>query len=391
MVNYWTKAIDAFRKDPQKPLAFEPGNLEVAIELLEQADSANTKAQPIIGACRKLVSTSHTMAATRALTAAASRLEQRPSDEIFVRVCGLLATRDATELQWIAPFASWLGQHKLFDNTLAGRLFAIAGDTGLPFATPIERKSGQARRGSEGKFGLYSGGCVGTVRHGYGFVIYPDGTRFEGTFRDNRANGHVIVIYADGGRYEGGFKNGTREGYGIFKHPNGAGYEGYREHGNAHGQGTLTFSNGNQYEGGFFEGKIRGQGTYSWVTGDRYAGLHRDGMRDGHGVLTVSDGSVYDQEWALDTLKVNERRVPSLVADNFLIQAGCVVDAQTRKGVWRLAQINKVTSEEVEVRFIGEYSKMNEMNEMINTTDIATRLAMRDTKTSFSNPAVTVL
>ena len=46
------------------------------------------------------------------------------------------------------------------------------------------------------------------MKNGYGVLKWPDGRRFEGSFRDNKPDGRGIFITAKGERYEGNWSNG---------------------------------------------------------------------------------------------------------------------------------------------------------------------------------------
>jgi len=43
----------------------------------------------------------------------------------------------------------------------------------------------------------------------------PDGTRYEGSFKNGEYDGHGVLTWPDGKRYEGNFKNGLRDGKGV--------------------------------------------------------------------------------------------------------------------------------------------------------------------------------
>ena len=50
------------------------------------------------------------------------------------------------------------------------------------------------------------------MRHGPGIQIWPDGAKYEGEWRQNKANGTGKFWHADGDVYEGQFAQGMRSG-----------------------------------------------------------------------------------------------------------------------------------------------------------------------------------
>ena len=64
------------------------------------------------------------------------------------------------------------------------------------------------------------------VRDGRGIQIWLDGSRYEGYWKNNKANGYGRLIHADGDVYEGEWKDDKADGYGTYFHSDGAKYEG---------------------------------------------------------------------------------------------------------------------------------------------------------------------
>ena len=44
--------------------------------------------------------------------------------------------------------------------------------------------------------------------NGHGKMTFPDGSVFEGEFKDGKANGHGKMTFPDGGVFEGEYKDG---------------------------------------------------------------------------------------------------------------------------------------------------------------------------------------
>lgn len=73
----------------------------------------------------------------------------------------------------------------------------------------------------------YSGQVVDeNVREGKGVLIWPDGSRYDGYWKDDRANGRGRLIHADGDVYEGEWLNDKAHGYGTYYHADGSRYQG---------------------------------------------------------------------------------------------------------------------------------------------------------------------
>jgi hypothetical protein len=53
-----------------------------------------------------------------------------------------------------------------------------------------------------------------------------DGSKYEGEWKANKANGKGILYHSDGDIYEGGWLNDKANGQGIYTHSNGAKYVG---------------------------------------------------------------------------------------------------------------------------------------------------------------------
>ncbi|OMJ82628.1 hypothetical protein SteCoe_16608 [Stentor coeruleus] len=134
-------------------------------------------------------------------------------------------------------------------------------------------------------------------RHGFGIQIWNDGSKYEGEWRMDKANGCGRLIHADGDVYEGRWKDDKAHGYGVYIHTDGARYEGNWENDKQHGQGAETWTDGARYEGSYKNGKKEGRGKFSWADGSMYEGEFYDNNIDGVGVYVWGDGRRYEGQW----------------------------------------------------------------------------------------------
>jgi hypothetical protein len=74
---------------------------------------------------------------------------------------------------------------------------------------------------------VYKGQWLGDMKHGYGVQVWPDGARYEGYWRFNKACGKGKFWHVDGDVFEGEWNDDKANGYGVYVHMNGARYEGY--------------------------------------------------------------------------------------------------------------------------------------------------------------------
>lgn len=104
-------------------------------------------------------------------------------------------------------------------------------------------------------------------REGFGVQIWPDGSIYEGQWKDNKANGNGRLIHADGDIYDGHWVADKAEGYGDYKHLDGSRYEGEWLLDKQHGKGKECWNDGSSYEGQYMQGKKNGRGLFKWADG----------------------------------------------------------------------------------------------------------------------------
>ena len=56
------------------------------------------------------------------------------------------------------------------------------------------------------------------MRDGYGIQEWPNGSKYEGEWNENKSAGKGKLIHSDGDTYEGEWKNDKANGFGIYIH-----------------------------------------------------------------------------------------------------------------------------------------------------------------------------
>ncbi len=70
-------------------------------------------------------------------------------------------------------------------------------------------------------------------------LLWPDGSKYEGYFKNNMAHGRGRLIHANGEVYEGEWLNDKANGYGAHTHLDGATYTGDWLDDLQHGKGFI--------------------------------------------------------------------------------------------------------------------------------------------------------
>jgi hypothetical protein len=151
----------------------------------------------------------------------------------------------------------------------------------------------------------YEGEWRDDKRNGHGTLIMQDGATFEGEWRDDRPNGQATLTYANGSKYVGEFQNGKRNGHGTLTMQDGATFEGEWRDDRPNGTGKETEPDGTTLEGEWEQGKfVNGKASNQKMTdGAIYTGMEKlspnDGKLhpDGTGKKTMLDGSTLEGEW----------------------------------------------------------------------------------------------
>ncbi len=134
---------------------------------------------------------------------------------------------------------------------------------------------------------------------GKGVMLTLNGSRYDGYWKDSKAQGKGRSISPNGNVYEGWWDQDKANGKGKLTFSNGAVYEGEWLMSEKSGRGVETWPDGGKYVGEYLKDKKNGAGVMGWADGRKYDGQWLQGKIHGKGVLRFSDGSVYDGEWAM--------------------------------------------------------------------------------------------
>ena len=124
-------------------------------------------------------------------------------------------------------------------------------------------------------------------------VRLESGHKYDGTWirGKNIMYGKGTLIYPDGSIYDGWFKNNYPHGFGRLIWSTRDVYEGEWAEGEMHGMGVIRYHNGNRYEGQFINHTRYGQGVLLYADGDKYDGPWKNDLEHGIATFTYSDGS----------------------------------------------------------------------------------------------------
>lgn len=162
----------------------------------------------------------------------------------------------------------------------------------------------------------YKGQMEDGKRNGIGTNFYPDGSRLDGAWYNDKAEGNVVVTYKDGSCFKGSYRAGEKNGLGVMIDADGEKTAGiwkddkitnrimstekdnktyYMENGNdIHGgNGIVFYPNGDIYIGNLIGDKSyeEGKGAFYYSDGSWYTGDWENGKADGTGIFydTIPD------------------------------------------------------------------------------------------------------
>lgn len=145
----------------------------------------------------------------------------------------------------------------------------------------------------------YQGAFKDGLFHGQGSLTWTNKAWYKGEFKQGLFNGKGEMQTFIGDRYTGNFKEGAFSGDGKLVFSFGDIYEGEFLKDNPHGQGVYTSDTGDVFSGEFSEGNFTGKGTITYRNGNVYTGYVKDWLHEGEGKYTFEDGKTYEGEFSL--------------------------------------------------------------------------------------------
>jgi hypothetical protein len=164
---------------------------------------------------------------------------------------------------------------------------------------------------------IQSGCLTGDCKNGSGSFAYPDGSKYEGEFKNGKFDGQGTFWFANGDKYVGQFKENFPEGQGTRFLLAGGEESGQWHQGEFlgssliesgkvgciqgdcnNGKGTYVYKEGAaKYSGDFVDEQPDGYGICVYANGDRYKGEWSEGAFGGKGTLFLHDGTVIEGFW----------------------------------------------------------------------------------------------
>lgn len=120
---------------------------------------------------------------------------------------------------------------------------------------------------------------------------------YEGTVMDWKKHGKGTILYDNGDRYIGEWRDDAIHGQGIYHYANGERYSGQWENGKFHGEGTYFFESGSRFSGQWLNDEKQGKGTLYRANGDKWEGYYIDSKRHGKGIFTKAGGEPVEEYW----------------------------------------------------------------------------------------------
>lgn len=131
---------------------------------------------------------------------------------------------------------------------------------------------------------------------GYNYKVFPDGSRYEGQWKDGLKHGKGRFIYPDGDVYDGEWQDGKAHGHGTYTSKQSK-YVGDWQSDLKHGQAVEEGDDTSKYTGTYSHGQKHGKGRFEWPDGSVYDGEFRNNNVEGEGTFTWKDGRQYKGQW----------------------------------------------------------------------------------------------
>ena len=144
----------------------------------------------------------------------------------------------------------------------------------------------------------YEGDWYNSKMHGFGdFINNTKKCYFRGEWEFDMQHGHGIERYADKSKYDGCFEEGKKNGKGAFYFSDGSTYHGTFKNDMISGNGEYRYLDGRIYSGEFDSNYKEGVGVFLWPDGRMYEGCYIRDNKEGYGKMTWPDGKAWEGGW----------------------------------------------------------------------------------------------
>eukprot|EP00435_Cladocopium_sp_Y103_P054131 s614_g17.t1 len=163
---------------------------------------------------------------------------------------------------------------------------------------PVEAQKAKASRSPAAPAALAP--VVASDWDGYSYKVFPDGSRYEGQWKDGLKHGKGRFIYPDGDVYDGEWQDGKAHGHGTYTSKQSK-YVGDWQSDLKHGQ---AWDDTSKYTGTYSHGQKHGKGRFEWPDGSVYDGEFRNNNVEGEGTFTWKDGRQYKGQWVDNRVQI---------------------------------------------------------------------------------------
>ncbi|KAL4177807.1 hypothetical protein KRP22_002733 [Phytophthora ramorum] len=180
------------------------------------------------------------------------------------------------------------------------------GDMRLPSYANVMESTNMAAAAKKIEYtmlGKYTGDWKDGQKHGYGALLYANGSKYEGEWVENKRQGRGVYWVEEKKKlrkqYAGEWYNDHRHGRGTSFHEDGGKYEGQWLNNKHHGRGRMLYGEDQSvYDGEWVRNERSGRGTLVLATGDRYEGHWLNDRKEGPGrYFYKATRKMYEGEW----------------------------------------------------------------------------------------------
>ena len=139
-------------------------------------------------------------------------------------------------------------------------------------------------------------------RNGRGLVLYKNGNKSIGYWKEDKKTGYGIFYYLLGDCYEGNYVDDIENGFGKITYKDGEEFIGISKDDKIHGYGIRKYINGEKYMGSFEDKNYNGFGIKYGFNGDKYYGFQKNNVKDGYGIKEFGYGGSLIGKWENDKI-----------------------------------------------------------------------------------------